>query len=92
MNLESLLSSSCRRRILRVLSSSGSTNMMELVRKTNSTYNQVNANLGILADEGIVFDCHVGRMRSIRLNRESLKVQRLLKALKILASQNEDAA
>ena len=60
--------------------------------ETNSTYNQVNMNLRILADEGIVFDCHVGRMRSARLNRESLKAQRLLKALRILASHNEDAA
>jgi predicted transcriptional regulator len=66
--------------------------MMELVRKTNSTYNQVNMNLRILADEGIVFDRHLGRMRSIRLNKENLKAQRLLKALRILASQNEDAA
>jgi hypothetical protein len=57
---------------------------MELVRKVNSTYNQVNSNLQILEKEGIVFDEHFGRMRVIRLNRENPKTVRLLQALKTL--------
>ena len=73
MDLETLLSSSCRRRILRVLARNGRTNVMELVRKVNSTYNQVNLNLQILQKEGIIFDEHFGRMRVIRLNRENLE-------------------
>jgi predicted transcriptional regulator len=84
MNLESLLSSSCRRNILRVLSKSGRVNVMELVRKVNSTYNQVNLNLQVLREEAIVFDERFGRMRVIWLNRENPKTTRLLQALKIL--------
>lgn len=57
---------------------------MELVRKVNSTYNQVNSNLQILQKEEIIFDEHFGRMRVIRLNRENPRTQLLLQALKIL--------
>jgi predicted transcriptional regulator len=57
---------------------------MELVRKVNSTYNQVNSNLQILREEGIVFDEHFGRMRVIRLNKDNPKTALLLQALKIL--------
>jgi predicted transcriptional regulator len=89
MDLETLLASSCRRRILRVLSSSGRTNVMKLVQKVNSTYNQVNSNLQILQKEEIIFDEHFGRMRVIRLNRENPKTARLLQALKILETPEE---
>jgi predicted transcriptional regulator len=84
MNLETLLSSSCRRKILKALLRSKPTNVMELVRKVNSTYNQVNSNLQILQKEEIIFDEHFGRMRVIRLNRENPRTQLLLQALKIL--------
>jgi predicted transcriptional regulator len=57
---------------------------MELVRKVNSTYNQVNSNIHILREEGIVFDEHIGRMRIVRLNREDSKAVFLLQALKML--------
>lgn len=57
---------------------------MELVRKVNSTYNQVNSNLQILQKEGIVFDEHFGRMRVIRLNKENQRTALLLQVLKIL--------
>jgi predicted transcriptional regulator len=84
MNLETLMASSCRRKILRVLSRGKRTNVMKLVQKVNSTYNQVNSNLQTLQEEGIVFDEHFGRMRLIRLNRENPRTARLLQALKIL--------
>ena len=84
MDLETLMASSCRRRILRALSRAGRTNVMELVRKVNSTYNQVNSNLHILQKEGIVFDEHFGRMRVIRLNKENSRTRLLLQALKML--------
>ena len=57
---------------------------MALVRKVNSTYNQVNSNLHILQKEGIVFDEHFGRMRVIRLNKENSRTRLLLQALKML--------
>ena len=78
------MASSCRRKILRVLSRSGRTNIMALVRKVNSTYNQVNSNLQILYEEGIVFDERFGRMRVIRLNNENSRTTLLLETLKML--------
>jgi predicted transcriptional regulator len=84
MDLEKMMASSCRRRILRVLSRTGRTNVMALVRKVNSTYNQVNSNLQILQKEGIVFDEHFGRMRVIRLNKENVKTRLLLEVLSML--------
>ena len=57
---------------------------MKLVQKVNSTYNQVNSNLQILRNEGIIFDEHFGRMRVIRLNRENPRTLLLLQALKML--------
>ena len=74
---------------LRVLSGSGRTNVMELVQKVNSTYNQVNLNLRVLREEGIVVDEHFGRLRVIRLNKENPRTVRLLKALKILENSGE---
>ncbi len=80
------MASSCRRRIMQVLLSIGQTNVMDLVRRVNSTYNQVNSNLQILHKEEIIFDEHLGRMRMIKLNKENPKTLRLLQALKILNS------
>jgi predicted transcriptional regulator len=84
MDLGMILASSCRRKILKVLSEMGKANVMDLVRKVNSTYSQVNPNLQILQKEGIITDEHFGRMRVIRLNRENPKTGLLLQALKIL--------
>jgi predicted transcriptional regulator len=85
---EVILASSCRRKILRVLSRKR-LNVMELVRKVNSTYNQVNLNLQILQKEGIIFDEHFGRMRVVQLNKENPKTARLLKVLKILETTED---
>ena len=89
MDLETLLASSCRRKILRVLSNRARTNVMALVRKVNSTYNQVNSNLQILQKEGIVFDERFGRMRVIRLNKKNPRTARLLQALRILEASDD---
>lgn len=56
MDLGMILASSCRRRILKVLSEIGRANVMELLRLVNSTYSQVNPSLQILREEGIIFE------------------------------------
>ena len=81
------MASSCRQKILETLSKVGHTYIMDLVRKVNSTYTEVNRNLGILEKEGIVTSEHYGRIRIIRLNRENPKTEAILKALKILKRQ-----
>jgi len=58
--------------------------MMELVRKTNSTYGQISRNLRILSEEGIVTVKRFGRVKIVQLNKESEKTQALLKALHTL--------
>ncbi len=60
------------------------TNVTNLVRIINSTYNQVNRNLLILEKEGIIKTIHFGRARMLQVNIENPKTQALLKALNIL--------
>ena len=55
MDLKKLLASSCRQKILKELEESNELNMMALVSRTNSTYNEVNRNLNILEQENIIF-------------------------------------
>ena len=87
MDLERVLALSCRRRIHKVLWKLGRANVMELVRKVNSTYSQVNPNLQILEKEGIIIDERFGHMRVMRLNKENTKTLLLLQALRTLNTQ-----
>jgi DNA-binding transcriptional ArsR family regulator len=91
LNLERLLTSSCRQKILKELSRCKKIHIMGLVRKINSTYIEVNRNVKMLEGEGIVTDQRVGRMRMIRLNSENPKTVLLLQALKILNTQTKGA-
>jgi hypothetical protein len=59
-------------------------NIMSLVRKVNSTYNQVNANLQIIEKENITIEQRFGRIRMIKLNRENPKSILLLQTLEML--------
>jgi len=65
----------------------GQTHMMDLVRRVNSTYSQVNRNIEILEWEGIVVTKKLGRMKMIQLRREDEKTKAILKALEILKQQ-----
>lgn len=78
------MASLCRQKILDALSKVGQTHMMDLVRRVNSTYTQVNRNIEILEWEGIVETKRLGRMRMIQLKREDQKTKSILKALEIL--------
>ena len=61
--------------------------MMDLVRRVNSTYSQVNRNIEILECEGIVETKKLGRMKMIQLRREDGKTKAILKALEVLKQQ-----
>jgi len=84
LKLEQLIASSCRQKILLALSNTNGTHVTNLVRIINSTYNQVNRNLQILENEGIIKTKHYGHMKIIELTKENPKTQTLLKALHIL--------
>jgi DNA-binding transcriptional ArsR family regulator len=84
LDLGRLVASSCRQKIMATLASVGQTHMMDLVRKVNSTYTQVDRNLKILQKEGIIEIKYYGRMRMIKLNRENPKTEVILKVLRML--------
>ena len=83
-----MIASSCRQKILLALSKTKMTHITNLVRITNSTYNQVNRNLQILEKEGIITTKHYGYIKIIELNRENPRTQALLKALNILDTRD----
>jgi hypothetical protein len=89
MNLDKLLTSGCRQKILKTLQKEKSINIMGLVTKINSTYIEVNRNVKILEREGIVSERRFGRIRMIILNQEDPKTKVLLQALKILNNQEK---
>ena len=89
MDLESILSSSCRRKIIKYLVANGSSNVMRLIVGINGKYPQVNSELQILLEKGIIIDKRVGRMRIISLNKENPKTGVLLQALKLLHSTGD---
>jgi DNA-binding transcriptional ArsR family regulator len=87
LDLGRLVASSCRQKIMATLASVGQTHMMDLVRKVNSTYTQVDRNLKILQKENIVEIRYYGRLRMIKLNRENPKTEVIIKALRMLKHQ-----
>jgi len=89
LDLESILSSTCRRKIIKVLAESGSTNIMRLIMLVNGKYPQVNSELQILQKEDIIIDQNIGRMRIIRLNKENPNTNLVLQALKLLSGKDK---
>jgi DNA-binding transcriptional ArsR family regulator len=89
MSLEKIISSKIRRKIIRVLSKLSETNIMDLVRRANSTYNQIIPHLTLLEKEGIVSEQRFGRVRIIKLETNNEKTQTLLRALKILCDEQK---
>ena len=60
------------------------THVTNLVRMTNSTYNQITRNLEIMENEGIIRVQHCGNMKIIELQLNNPKTEKLLKALHTL--------
>lgn len=62
---------------------------MKLVHTVNSTYNEVNRNLRILEEEGLVAQWHRGQNRIVRLNFKNNDTLIVLKILKLLNSSDD---
>jgi ABC-type metal ion transport system substrate-binding protein len=60
------------------------THVTNLVRITNSTYNQISRNLQLLEKEGIIQIKCYGHLKMVELEKDNLKTQTLLKALHML--------
>jgi len=84
LKLEQIIASSCRQKILLALSDVKKTHVTNLVRITNSTYNQVRRNLDIMEKEGIIKIQSYGNMKMIELEFSNPKTAKLLKALQTL--------
>lgn len=84
MELEQIIASTCRQKMLLALSKVKKTHVTNLVRMINSTYNQVRRNLEILEKEEIVKITQCGNMKIIELQRENQKTTKLLTALRSL--------
>ena len=80
--------SSCRRRILKALSKEQEINIMRLVYAVNSTYNEVDRNLRILENEGLIAQKYFGRKRFIRLNLENKRTLAVLKMLNLMENNS----
>jgi predicted transcriptional regulator len=89
LNLNRILRSACRRKILKALSKKQELNMMKLVHTVNSTYNEVNRNLRILENEGLVAQRHRGHNRIVRLNLKNNDTLIVLKILKLLNGSSD---
>jgi hypothetical protein len=83
VDLERVIASECRRRIIATLRRAGRIHVMLLIRRVNSNYSQVNPNLLILAREGIILEERLGHKRIIWLNRNNPKTDVLLQVLDI---------
>jgi predicted transcriptional regulator len=81
LNLRQLIASSCRQKIVLALSKVNETHITNLVRITNSTYNQIQRNITLLAQEGIISIKSCGHLKMITINKENPKTRSLLKAL-----------
>lgn len=91
MKIEKILASATRRKIFRILCRVNQMNIMDLVHKAKSTYNQIQSNLKVLEKEGVIIDEHKGHLRVIRLNWENPKTYLLLKALKMFNELQKEA-
>ncbi len=94
MDLKKVLASSLRQKILKELSITREIRVMELVRRTGSTYNELNRNIQILEKEDILTDEYRvkvkhGKVRVIALNRDTPRTKVLLQVLKTLDNTNE---
>ncbi|MFA5365773.1 MAG: hypothetical protein WC325_11390 [Candidatus Bathyarchaeia archaeon] len=88
MYLSKVLASSCRQRILKALSKNKALAMMQLLQAVNSTYNEVNRNVGILKSENLITEEYHGHKRILRLNYKNNKTLILLKTLRTLDQTN----
>jgi len=90
LKLEQIIASTCRQKILVALSKVKKTHITNLVRMTNSTYNQIRRNLEIMEKEGIVNIHCCGSMKIIELQLNDPKTEKLLKALHVLQAYSRN--
>jgi DNA-binding transcriptional ArsR family regulator len=77
MNVEDILSSKVRIKIVKILAQVGGLNASEIARRLEVDYNTVHNHLKALEDESILQHKTFGRIRLYRLNEHSVKAKAL---------------
>jgi predicted transcriptional regulator len=93
LDLKRLLASSCRQKILRELSISKQMRIMHLVHKINGTYLEINRNLKILENEGIIINevhkqVRHGNIRLVVLKADNPRTKILIDVIKMLEAED----
>jgi len=84
LELEDLLCSKTRIKILKLLLSAGQLNTTEIAKRVDANYEKARGHLDVLEDEGIVQKTLFGsRIRFYKLNEQSAKTQALKTLLKL---------
>jgi len=81
-NLEEILGSKVRIRILKVLFKLGETNITRIARETNTHFSLVEKHLQRLKEIGIVEEKRIGRIRLFGLNYSDPKVHLLIELIR----------
>jgi predicted transcriptional regulator len=77
MDIENVLSSRLRIKILKILMQMGELNVSEIARRLGVNYNTINKHLKVLEDEDIIHYKAFGRIRLYRFNEYSPKAKAL---------------
>jgi predicted transcriptional regulator len=89
MNVENVLSSRLRIKILKILLKMGELNVSEIARRLGVNYSTTSQHLKILENEEIVKHKTFGRIRLYRLNEQSPKVRALQNLLESWEHSNK---
>jgi len=89
MNIEQVLGSKLRVKILKILAQVGELNVSEIARRLRVNYNAANKHLKILEDENILRHKEFGRIRLYRLDEHSPKARALQKLMEVWEHANK---
>lgn len=89
MQIEDILSSRGRVRILRILTEIGELNISEIVRRAKLNYTTTNQHLQALETAGIICHKKFGRIRIFRLNEENPRVRFIKKLIDFWGQTNK---
>jgi predicted transcriptional regulator len=83
MDVEYVLSSKLRMKILKILTQMSELNVSEIARRLGVNYNMTSKHLKVLEDEGIIQHKVFGRVRLYRLNEHSPKARALQNLIEV---------
>ncbi|MEM3536170.1 MAG: winged helix-turn-helix domain-containing protein [Candidatus Bathyarchaeia archaeon] len=89
MNVEDVLSSRIRMRVLKILVQMRELNVSEIARRLGVNHNTASKHLKVLEDEGILQHKLFGRIRLYRFNENSPKAEALQNLIEVWEQANK---